>query len=130
MSDVKALVARAQERWEAGDVEGWLAMFHEDAKLFVPGETAVSGDHDKASFREVGERLLRAVGDSSGQWVIDTYVSPNGAVCLVDQKVDSGGETLHYHAMLLYELKDPTDDRFAFWWLMVHEYDAFAAAWA
>jgi hypothetical protein len=72
---------------------------------------------------------MRAGGEESGLWVIDSFVSANGAVALVDQKVQRGDATHHYHAMMLHEFGPNDTDRFAFWWLMVHEYDAFAEAW-
>ena len=72
---------------------------------------------------------MRADGEQSGLWVIETYLSASGGVALADQNVLRNGERHHYHEMLLYELGPNAADRFAFWWLMVHEYDAFQSAW-
>lgn len=129
MSDPIGMLEQAQDAWQAADVDRWLALFTPDAKYFVPGATSVSGDHDAESFRAVAPRLMRASGEESGLWVIDRYASANGAVALADQKVLRDGETHHYHAMLLYEIGPNDTDRFAYWWLMVHEYDAFERAW-
>lgn len=129
MSDLKELLDQAQQHWQAGDADGWLKLFTADAKFFVPGATAVSGDHTAEQFRTFVRRLMRAHGEESGLWVIDTYLSANGAAVLADQKVLREGHTHHYHAMMLYEIGPNAADRFAWWWLMVHEYDAFEQAW-
>jgi hypothetical protein len=129
VSDLKGLLDEAQQHWQAASADSWLQLFTPDAKFFVPGATAVSGDHTAEQFRTVVPRLMRAHGDESGLWVIDTYLSAQGAVVLADQKVLRDGDTHHYHAMMLYEIGPNATDRFAFWWLMVHEYDAFERAW-
>jgi ketosteroid isomerase-like protein len=110
--------------WDAGDIEGFLACFTDDARFFVPGSTRLSGDHTRAT---VGPVLAVALEPGRvKQGVIERYASPNGTVVLVDHEV--GGH--HYHAMHLFELADPAADRFACWWLFTHEHDAFEAAWA
>jgi ketosteroid isomerase-like protein len=128
--ELRAMLERAQAAWQDADVDGWLALFAPDAKFFVPGATTVSGDHDAGSIRAVLPQLMRAGGEDSGMSVIDSFLSANGAVALADQQVRRGEATHHYHQMMLYEIRPEAADRFAFWWLLIHEYDAFAAAWA
>jgi hypothetical protein len=128
LTDVNEMLERTMAAWQSADVDGWLAMFTPEAKFFVPGATSVSGDHDAESVAPVARRLMRAQTSQSGLGVIETFVSSSGAVVLADQNVDRDGTTHHYHCMLLHELGQATD-RFAFWWLMVHEYDAFDRAW-
>lgn len=130
MADSLELLEAALTAWQAADVDRWLEAFSSDARFFVPGRTSVSGDHTVGSVREVALRLMRAHGDESGMWVIESYSSPNGAVALADQKVVRGGVTHHYHQMLLHELRPGVSDRFAHFWVMVHEYDAFESAWS
>jgi ketosteroid isomerase-like protein len=123
------MIERANAAWQEADVEAWLDLFADDAKFFVPGATSISGDHDRASIVAVLRRLMRAGGDDSGQWVIETYVSETGGASLVDQKVLRDGVTHHYHAVSLFEFGPQSGDRFASWWTFVHEYDAFERAW-
>jgi hypothetical protein len=129
MADPKAMLDRAVDAWKAADVDAWLALFVPDARFFVPGATSVSGDHLADAVRGVLPRLMRANGNESGFGLIDSYLGPNGAVALADQTVLRDGVTHHYHQLQLYEIGPGDADRFAFWWLMVHEYDAFDAAW-
>lgn len=129
MADPAELLEAALTAWHAADVASWLEVFRPDAKFFVPGQTSVSGDHTAESIKEIAPRLMRAQGDESGMWVIERYTSPHGAVALADQKVLRDGETHHYHQMLLHELRPEVTDRFSYFWLMVHEYDAFERAW-
>jgi ketosteroid isomerase-like protein len=119
-----ASVDDALGAWDAGDVDRFLACFGDDARFFVPGATRISGDHTRST---VGPVLALALEPGRlRQGVIERYDSPNGVVVLVDHVV---GEH-HYHAMHLFELADPAADRFACWWLFVHEHEAFEAAWA
>jgi ketosteroid isomerase-like protein len=110
--------------WSAGDVDGFLACFTDDARFFVPGATRISGDRTRADIGPVLAAILEPGRLREGE--IERYASPNGVVVLVDHEV--GGH--HYHAMHLFELADPAAERFGFWWLFVHEHDAFEAAWA
>ena len=50
MPDIEAMVRAAYDKFGQGDVEGLLAMFHDDAMFYVPGQTRVSGDHPRADF--------------------------------------------------------------------------------
>jgi uncharacterized protein (TIGR02246 family) len=109
--------------WDAGDADAFLACFADDARFFVPGSTRVSGDHTRATVGPVLAALLQPGVLKQG--VIDRYTAAGGIVVLVDHEV--GGH--HYHAMHLFELKDPADERFSFWWLFTHEHDAFEKAW-
>jgi ketosteroid isomerase-like protein len=130
MADPLELLEAALTAWQAADVDRWLEAFSPDATFFVPGRTSVSGDHTVESIREVAPRLMRAHGDESGMWLIESYGSPNGAVALADQTVLREGVIHHYHQMLLHELRPGVSDRFAHFWVMVHEYDAFESAWS
>ena len=128
MDDLQALVLKAYQRWEAGDVDGLLSLFHDNAKFFIPGSTPVSGDHDKASFRAVLETVTaRTAEGSHSQHIIDSYVGTGGVSAVLDNVITRDGEEIKYHSMHLWEWAE--GDKLSYWWLFVHEYKQFERAW-
>ena len=121
---------RANELWESADVAGWLNLFRDDARFWVPGETPISGDHPKDEFGPIVERLMTAGPEGSGRWVIEQYASPMGTSNLMEQKVAVAGSEIHYHAMDCYEWRPDDFEKFAVWMLFPHEYPKFAEAWS
>ena len=120
------LGALANGRWDAGDVDGWLALFRDDASFWIPGEGPLAGDHEKPAARPAVERLMAA----GGRWVIEQYTSPNGVATLFEQPVTRGDETIRYHGVDVYEFRPDDLTRFAAWIHCPHEYPRFARAWA
>jgi ketosteroid isomerase-like protein len=125
-TDAHETIALAYERWGAGDLDGFLDLFDDDAVFVVPGRTPLSGDHDKAAFRSVLDRVAEATrvgrhrqelvctyqGDSGTALVFDTYFGPD--------------ETDKYHSVHEWIFKE---GRPHVWMLYVHEYDLFARLW-
>jgi len=119
-------VTTGYERWNAGDFEGLLTLFTDDATFAVPGETSVSGDHDKAGFRAVLEKVAEASkAGRHRQEVICRYAGDSGIVVLFDNYVGEGAAQ-KYHSVHEWIFRDGRP--FA-WMLYVHEYDIFADAW-
>jgi ketosteroid isomerase-like protein len=58
VTDTLPRVEAALACWDAGDVDGFLAAFHDDASFYVPGATWLSGDHDKQAARPVLAALM------------------------------------------------------------------------
>lgn len=121
-------IAAAYEKWDAGDFDGLLALFHDDAMFIVPGKTRVSGDHDKASFRLVLADLAAAAAASEhGRELICSYGGTDGAMWLFDNYVTVGGRPEKYHSVHEWGFRE---GRPRVWMLYVHEYDIFDQAWA
>lgn len=121
-------IAAAYAKWDAGDLDGLLAHFADDAKFFVPGATTVSGDHDKASFRRVLEDVAKqTAAGRHRQELICTYQADDGAMWLFDNHVTINGKNEKYHSVHEWGFRD---ERPAVWMLYVHEYDIFDRAWS
>ena len=124
MDDV---VAGAYERWNAGDVEGFLATFRDDAIFVVPGKTRVSGDHDKAGFRRVLEEISAAAREGRHkQELVCSYFGPNGSTHVFDNFVSINDRETKYHSIHEWILRDGSPQ---VWMLYVHEYEVFDQAW-
>lgn len=120
------MIRTAYDRWTTGDIDGFLEFFVDDAVFAVPGQTSVSGDHDKAAFRKVLERLAEASqAGKHRQELICQYVSDSSAVLIFDTHFGPG-EADKYHSIheLIFR-----DGRPCVWMLYVHEYDLFSRAW-
>src|SRR5437763_11279667 len=87
-------IAATYAKWNAGDVDGVLAKFADNAMFLVPGTTRISGDHDKASFRPV---LAELVG--LRQVLICTYDGQSGAMWLFGTYATIDGQEQKYHAV-------------------------------
>lgn len=128
MADVAGMVRQAYEHWDAGDVDALLGLFHDDARFFVPGTTPVSGDVDKDGFRSVLATVNARLADGSHvQEVICTYAGDDGASSTIHNHVARDGTDLDYHSIHHWQVRD---GKFSYWWLFLHEYDQFQAAWA
>ena len=123
----KDQIAKAYQLWDAGDFDGLLAMFVDSAMFIVPGNTRVSGDHDKASFRKVLDDVAAATraGDHR-QELICSYESTDGGMWLFDNYVTVDGQPQKYHSVHEWTFQD---GRPRVWMLYVHEYDIFDKAW-
>jgi hypothetical protein len=75
--------AQANSLWDAGDVDGWLSLFRDDASFWIPGDGPLAGDHRKAAARVPVLRLMSA----GGRYVIEQYRSPMGVATLFEQPV-------------------------------------------
>ena len=120
-------IAAAYAKWDAGDVDGLLAMFADNAMFIVPGTTRISGDHDKVAFRPVLEAMAgeTAAGRHRRQ-LICTYEGESGAMWLFDSYVTIAGQEQKYHAVHEWGIRDGKP---FVWMLYVHEYDVFDRAW-
>ena len=120
------IVRAAYARLDAGDADGFLAVFRDDAKFFVGGATSISGDHDREGFRTIVPRLASVAGqlkrDHLGLIANDEWASS-----VVHEYVTRDGEEIGYHVMHGWETRD---GELAYFWIYVHEYDAFDRAWA
>jgi ketosteroid isomerase-like protein len=82
---VQTIVASAYDRWDAGDVEGFLALFPDNAVFVVPGSIRLSGQHDKVAFRTVpGEGLEATTAGRHRQELVCSYDGPSGTMCVFD----------------------------------------------
>lgn len=121
------IVAAAYQRWDAGDHDGLLSMFPDDAMFVIPGSTPLSGDHDKAGFRGVLDRIgTAAKSGHHTQKLICSYDAPGGSACVFDNYVKVNGAEVKYHSVHEWILRDGAPQ---VWMLYVHEYDIFQAAW-
>lgn len=98
--------AQANTLWNAGDVDGWLSLFRDDASFWIPGEGPLAGDHRKEAARGPVLRMMSA----GGRYVIEQYRSPMGVATLFEQPVLRGEETIRYHGMDVYEYRPTTSN--------------------
>jgi len=114
------------ERWDAGDFDGLLDLFADDAVFVIPGATSVSGTHDKAAFRAVLDKVAAETkADRHRQELICSYTGDSGVIAIFDNYV--GDEDAKYHSVHEWIFRDGTLHA---WMLYVHEYDVFASTWA
>ncbi|MFI5045567.1 MAG: nuclear transport factor 2 family protein [Acidimicrobiia bacterium] len=121
-------IAAAYQRWSDGDVEGFLALFPEDAVFVVPGRTRVSGQHDKASFRGVLEHVVAVT--RAGRYrseLVTSYDAEGGSMYVFDNVVIVDGVEKTYHSVHEWTLRDGTP---CVWTLYIREYDLFSQVWA
>jgi hypothetical protein len=124
--DPAATISSAYERWDAGDIDGFLDLFDDDAIFVVPGATRVSGDHDKSGFRGVLARVAEATrAGRHRQELICTYLGDSGATLVFDNHFGPG-EQDKYHSIHEWIFRG---DRPHAWMLYVHEYDRFERLW-
>jgi ketosteroid isomerase-like protein len=121
-------IEAAYERWRQGDIEGFLAMFPDDAVFVVPGRTRVSGTHDKAAFRKVLEHVVAVT--RAGRYrseLVTAYDAPDGEMLVFDNVVVVDGDERTYHSVHEWTLRDGRPLR---WTLYVREYDLFSRVWS
>ena len=119
-------VADGYARWAAGDFDGLLALFDDEAMFIIPGTTSVSGTHDKAAFRDVLQRVEDASAEGRHrQELVCSYEGASGVAAVFDTFTGDGEEK--YHSVHEWIFRDGRPHA---WMLYVHEYERFAAVWA
>lgn len=124
---MQTIVSSAYDRWDAGDVEGFLALFVDNAVFVVPGSTRLSGQHDKTAFSTVlGEVLEATTAGRHRQELVCSYDGPSGTMCVFDTFVTIAGEEHQYHSAHEWMVRDGKPYA---WMLYLHEYATFERAW-
>ena len=127
MADIEAMVKEAYAKFGAGDVEGLLDMFHDDAMFYVPGQTRVSGDHEKSAFvTSIAAPVMEISGGSFKEDILDIYTSDHGAAVVLHHSLTRDGQEINYHTIHVWDVKG---DKFNAWWEYPHEFDQFQRAW-
>jgi ketosteroid isomerase-like protein len=122
------IATRAYQRWSAGDIDGLLDLFVDDAQFIVPGSTTISGEHDKEGFRDVLEHVGElSIAGQHRQELVCSYEGPSGAVWVFDNAVAVDGQELEYHSVHEWVVRH---GELHAWMLYVHEYDRFEEAWS
>lgn len=103
------------------DPAGVLALLAPEAKIFIPGATTISGDHEGDERMRVLERMAGFV-PAVRRDLLDFKEGPGGFAVVVHDYIGEHG----YHAVHDWEVRD---GQLAYWWWYVHEYDEFEAAW-
>ena len=95
MADIEAMVKEAYAKFGAGDVEGLLDMFHDDAMFYVPGQTRVSGDHEKSAFvTSIAAPVMEISGGSFKEDILDIYTSDHGAAVVLHHSLTRDGQEI------------------------------------
>jgi len=118
----------AYARWRDGDIDGFLAVFPDDAVFTVPGSTRVSGAHDKASFRRVLEHVVAVT--RAGHYrsnLVTTYEAPEGTMFVFDNVVVVDGTERTYCSVHEWAVRDGAPYG---WTLYIREYDLFSRVWS
>ena len=106
---------------------GLLGVFADDAKFFVPGETRISGDHDRHSIPSVLDTMREIASEGFRRDVLAVVPSSAGAMAVLHEYVTRDGGKIDYHSVHDWDVRD---GRVAYWWIYVHEYDDFERAWS
>jgi ketosteroid isomerase-like protein len=125
--DVQALVNAALEHLSTGNVDGFLSLCTDDTKFFIGGQTRISGDHDVSAFRAVAPELSAANGVRRDLIGIAVTADASGADAIVKDHVVRDGNEWEYHAILEFQL---AGGKITYFWIYVHEFDAFSEAWS
>lgn len=125
--DFEEMIRGAYTRLEEWDVDALLEIFAPDAKFFVPGRTRISGDHERDAIPRVLETMREVSAGGFRSKLLDVVRSSSGALAVLHQYVTRDGEEFGYHTIHDWDVRD---GKVAYWWIYVHEYDAFAKAWA
>lgn len=125
--DMEAMVRDAYERLGRWDAGALLDSFSDDAKFFVPGGTKISGDHDRSAIPSVLETMRELSADGFRRDVLGVAPTSTGAMAVLHEYVTRGGTEFDYHAVQDWDVRD---GKVAYWWIYVHEYDAFERAWS
>jgi ketosteroid isomerase-like protein len=116
-------VDAAYERLGRWDTDSLLELFADDAKFFVPGTTRISGDHDRAAIPGVLDTMREIAGQGFRRDILGVTPSESGALVVLHEYVND----LNYHCIHDWDVRD---GKVAYWWIYVHEYEAFERAWA
>jgi ketosteroid isomerase-like protein len=125
--DMEAMVRDAYERLGRWDSEALLEFFSDDAKFFVPGGTRVSGDHGRDDIAPTLATMREIASEGFRRDVLAVAPTSAGAMVVVHDYVTRNGEEIGYHSVHDWDVRD---GKVAYWWIYVHEYDAFERAWA
>lgn len=121
------MVRETYESLSRWDVNAVLALFADDAKFFVPGTTRISGDHDRARIPEVLETMRAVCAGVLRRDVLDVVATSSGAIAVLHEYVTRDGHEFDYHSIHDWDVRN---DKVAYWWVYVHEYDRFDRAWS
>lgn len=124
--DNAELARRAYECLERWDVDGLLELFSADSKFFVPGNTKISGDHERAHIADVLTTMREIASGGLRRDILGVVTSSSGALVVVHEYVTRDGEDFSYHTIHDWDVRE---GKVAYWWMYLHEYDAFERAW-
>jgi len=125
--DFEKMTREAYESLSRWDVDAVLALFAADAKFFVPGATRISGDHERARVPEVLETMRAVSAGALRRDVLDVVATSSGAMAVLHEYVTRDGQEIDYHSIHDWDIRN---DKVAYWWVYVHEYDRFDRAWS
>lgn len=125
--DYEKMVREAYEHLERWDVERLLEGFAPDAKFFVPGQTRISGDHRREAIADALKTMRALTTEGFRRKLLGVVPSSSGALAILHEYVTREGEEYGYHTIHDWDVRD---GKVTYWWIYVHEYDAFARAWA
>lgn len=123
---IAEIITTAYDRWSANDIDGFLDLYDDDAIFVIPGTTSVSGNHDKAGFRVVLERVAETTkAGRHRQELVCRYDSESGAALVFDTHFGPN-EADKYHSIHEWIFRE---GRPHVWMLYVHEYELFERLW-
>lgn len=125
--DMEAMVRDAYDRLGRWDSGALLEFFADDAKFFVPGGTRISGDHDRPAISSVLETMRAVASEGFRRDILGVAPTSTGVMVVLHEYVTRDGKELNYHSIHDWDVRN---DKVAYWWIYVHEYDAFERAWS
>lgn len=125
--DMEAMVREAYDRLGRWDADALLELFADNAKFFVPGRTKISGDHDRRAIPSVLESMREISAEGLRRDILGVAPTSAGAMVVLHEYVTRNGTEINYHAVQDWDVRD---GKVAYWWIYIHEYDAFERAWS
>ena len=123
---VSDLVTSAYEALHRGDIDALIEVLG-DALVVIPGNTAISGDHDPTAVRGVAAQIVeRLTAGSLKRELVCTYANETGVVAIFDNITGSDNGALKYHTAEEWIFRDGS---LVAWMTYVHEYDVFTEFW-
>jgi ketosteroid isomerase-like protein len=125
--DCEAMIRQAYGRLDRWDIDGLLEIFGPNAKFFVPGRTRISGDHPREAIAAVLENMRALASEGMRTKILGVVPCSSGALATLHQYVVRDGQEYDYHSIHDWDIRE---GMVAYWWIYVHEYDAFERAWS
>ncbi|MDP9235959.1 MAG: nuclear transport factor 2 family protein [Chloroflexota bacterium] len=83
-------------RFARGDMEGVLALCHDDITFVVPGKTSFSGTHTKATFPVWIGKVMEVCGGDFREEAVDIIANDEHGIVVLDHFVGRAGKRISY----------------------------------
>jgi ketosteroid isomerase-like protein len=106
------LLADLYDKFATGDVNGFLAMCHDDIEFHVPGSVPFSGVHTKATFGDWIGKVMQICGGTFGERPVEIIANDDHGVVILDHWLERDGRRIEYRVDHIWEMRDGKMSRF------------------